>query len=36
VNTGHRVLQLIMPALVDIMLRQPEEDWGEIHVPVVK
>jgi len=36
VNTGHRVMQLLMPAFVDIMMRHPGEDWGEVHYPVVK
>jgi hypothetical protein len=35
VNTGHRVMQLLMPAFVDIMMRHPGEDWGEVHYPVV-
>jgi hypothetical protein len=36
VNTGHRVMQLLMPAFVEIMMRHPGEDWGEVHYPVVK
>lgn len=36
VKTGHRVLELLIPAFVDIMMKNPGEDWGEIHFPVVK
>jgi hypothetical protein len=36
VKTGFRVLQLLVPAFVDIMMKHPGEDWGEIHFPVVK
>lgn len=36
VKTGHRVLQLLVPVFVDIMMKNPGEDWGEIHFPVVK
>jgi hypothetical protein len=36
VKTGFCVLQLLVPAFVDIMMKHPGEDWGEIHFPVVK
>ena len=36
VKTGHRVLQLLVPVFVDIMMKNPGADWGEIHFPVVK
>lgn len=36
VNTGHRVMQLFLPAFIDIMMKHPGEDWGEVHYPVVR
>jgi hypothetical protein len=36
VKTGNRVLELLVPVFVDIMMKNPGEDWGEIHFPVVK
>ena len=36
VKTGNRVLELLVPAFVDIMMKNPGEDWGAIHFPVVK
>jgi len=35
VKTGHQVLQMLLPAFVDIIMKHPDEDWGEIHYPVV-
>ena len=36
VKTGNRVLELLVPVFVDIMMKNPGEDWGAIHFPVVK
>jgi len=35
VKTGHQVLQLLVPAFVDIMIKHPAEEWGEVHYPLV-
>lgn len=32
---GTRILQFLVPIIVDIMMQFPEEDWGEILYPVV-
>jgi hypothetical protein len=36
VKTGVRVLQMLVPVFVDIMMKHPDEDWGNIDFPVVR
>lgn len=36
VRDGYRILQMLVPVIIDIMMQNPEEDWGEIYFPVVK
>jgi hypothetical protein len=33
---GCQILQFLVPVIVDIMMQNPGEDWGEIHFPMVK
>ena len=35
VRDGQRILLLLVPVIIDIMLENPTEDWGEIFYPVV-
>lgn len=36
VKTGVRVLQMLVPVFVDIMMKHPGEEWGNIDFPVVR
>jgi hypothetical protein len=33
---GTRILEMLVPVIVDIMLQNPEQDWGKILYPVIK
>jgi len=33
---GTRILEMLIPIIIDIMLQNPDEDWGRILYPVVK
>jgi hypothetical protein len=36
VKDGGRILQFLVPVIVDIMSQNPSADWGETHFPVVR
>jgi hypothetical protein len=36
IRDGCRILQFLVPVIIEIMMANPQEDWGEIHFPVVK
>lgn len=36
VRDGCSILKMLIPAIIDIMMQNPSEDWGEIYFPVVK
>lgn len=33
---GTRILEMLIPIIIDIMLQNPNEDWGRILYPVIK
>jgi hypothetical protein len=33
---GTRIIEMLIPVIIDIMLQNPDEDWGRILYPVVK
>jgi hypothetical protein len=36
VKDGCRILDFLVPVIIDIMMQNPSEDWGEIYFPVIK
>jgi hypothetical protein len=36
VKDGSRILEMLIPIIIDIILENPEEDWGKLLFPVVK
>ena len=36
IRDGCRILQFLVPVIIEIMMANPQEDWGEIDFPVVK
>ena len=33
---GTRILEMLVPIIIDIMLQNPDEDWGRLLFPVVR
>ena len=36
VKDGSRILEMLIPIIIEIILENPEEDWGKLLFPVVK
>jgi hypothetical protein len=36
VKDGNKMLKLLVPLVIEIMLTNVEEDWGEIYYPVLE
>jgi hypothetical protein len=35
VKDGCRLLEMLIPIIIDIIMQNPEEDWGNLLFPVV-
>jgi len=36
VKDGNNMLKLLIPLVIEIMLTNQQEDWGEIYYPVIE
>jgi len=36
VRDGNNMLKLLIPLVIEIMLTNQQEDWGEIYYPVIE
>ena len=36
VKDGARILEMLIPIIIEIMMQHPDEDWGRLLYPVVE